>query len=193
MWLGVGKAPAQGQAKALAPEGPPFPKPPSTITSALATVPADFAGVPAQSNFDLYSWLTFVALNWPADTTSCGPDLTKSILSSQGPTVWETYLQDSDVFVAPGDSPSSWCPQSTTRGLTQQLARVPQKVRELSVRTGFKRFLHQDSKASSLLAEKFPGIDQAVGGVLTDQNGRFVRYEIRVNQDEYTYITKNTL
>jgi hypothetical protein len=34
---------------------------------------------------------------------------------------------------------------------------------------------------------------QALGGPLTDLNGRWVRYEIRVNQDEYNYIVKNNL
>lgn len=37
------------------------------------------------------------------------------------------------------------------------------------------------------------GIDQAVGGPLVDQNGRFARYELRMNWDEYNYITTNTL
>jgi hypothetical protein len=37
------------------------------------------------------------------------------------------------------------------------------------------------------------GIDQAVGGPLVDQNGRFARYELRMNKDEYNYIVTNSL
>jgi hypothetical protein len=192
--LGVAWTPVRAQASPkAAPNGPPFPKPPDKITSALAKVPAEFAGVEEQVNFDLYSWLTFIALNWPADPKSCGPNPQESILSGKGPVVWETYLQDSDVFVAPGGSPSPWCPQSSPQALAQGMERLPQKVRELSESTGVRRFVHQDAKVSKRLAQRFPGIEQAVGGPLTDQNGRFARYEIRLNEDEYNYLIKNTL
>ncbi|WNG38867.1 hypothetical protein F0U61_38275 [Archangium violaceum] len=36
-------------------------------------------------------------------------------------------------------------------------------------------------------------IQQSVGGVLVDQNGRFVRYEVRLNEDAYNYLLANNL
>ena len=53
----------------------------------------------------------------------------------------------------------------------------------LSESSGVDRFLRAISKADPSVFESFPGVEQAVGGVLTDQNGRFVRYEVRINQD----------
>jgi hypothetical protein len=63
----------------------------------------------------------------------------------------------------------------------------------LSESSGVDRFLRAISKADPSVFESFPGVEQAVGGVLTDQNGRFVRYEVRINQDEYNYLIKNEL
>jgi hypothetical protein len=194
-----GRLPAQQAAPVVRPspqnagDQPPFPPPPTSITPALATVPPNFAGIPAQTNFDLYSWLTFVALNWPADPLTCGPDLDKSILNGTGPVVWEKYLSDSDVFVAPGSQPMSWCYASDPAQVRTKVSRLPEKVRALSERTGVTRFLHMNSKTSRAVAQKFPIIDEAVGGVLTDQNGRFVRYEIHLNEDEYKYVLGSNL
>jgi len=170
--------------------GPAFPTPPATVTPELATVPE---GLPAgaqleNSNFDYVSWETFVALSWPADVKTCSADLTKTILSGAGPVVWETYLADTDVFVTnPKTSkPAAWCggPPGTT-GLTAQ-------ARKLGKEAGVTRFFGMLSKFSPKLTAGINGI-QEVGGALTDKNGRFVRYEIRMNQDEYNYIVQNNL
>ncbi|MFL6209487.1 MAG: hypothetical protein ACJ74W_11590 [Pyrinomonadaceae bacterium] len=166
-----------------------FPTPPQKITSALATVPADARGIPTQGNMDLYSWLTFVALNWPANTTTCGPNLNQSILSGRGPTVWEMYLDDSDVFVAPPAKPARWCAQTPSATQAARFARLPAKVRLLAARAGVRKILFRQAKASLNLRQRFPGIEEAVGGVLTDQSGRFVRYDVRLNRDEYNFLT----
>lgn len=179
--------------------GQEFPTPPSRITSALANVPPDAAGIPGQYNIDLNSWLTFIALNWPANTKTCGPNISASILSGTGPTVWETYLTDSDVFVGPGFSPQQWCPQTSAA----QLNSLPPAVRRQARQAGVRKVFSRLSKASPALKKKpravgaslqtFAGIEEAVGGVLTDQNGRFVRYEVHLNQDEYSFLRLNNL
>jgi hypothetical protein len=175
----------------------PGPTPPPKITTAMATPPvdADSLGGESQFDFDLYSWNTFVAMNWPADPTTCGPNLKDSILSGHGPVVWETLPDDSDVFVTPPATPAPWCPQPAVAATSGHFARLPPAVRALSEKTGVRRFLHQPSKVARALLTSgaLPGIGEAVGGVLTDQNGRFVRYEIRMNHDEYNFITQNTL
>jgi hypothetical protein len=122
-----------------------------------------------QADVDAFAWNSFVALNWPANPATCSGDTTRSIGAS-GPRVWESYLRDSDIFVSAG-SPAAWCAPT----VRQRLAGA--------------RPFGSHSKVSAAVAAALPGIAEAVGGVLTDQNGRFVRYEIVVNQDEYNYLT----
>lgn len=149
---------------------------PTAITTAAAAVPADacprFGEV--QSDVDVFAWNSFIALNWPADLTTCAADTQTSILGGAGPRVWETYVSDTDVFVA-GGSPVAWC------------------APELAARLRAPRPLGGLSKVAAASAERLPDIAEAVGGVLTDQNGRFVRYEIKINLDEYNYLVTNHL
>jgi hypothetical protein len=167
---------------------PPLPK---SITPQLSNPPLDFCGIIGQTNIDLYSWLTFIAMNWPADVSACGPDKSKSILSGQGPVVWETYLEDTEVFVPPGLMPAKWpCPQATAAA-ADRLRLLPPAVQQAARQNpNVTKFLHLISKADPI---NLPAIEEAVGGPITDQNGRFVRYEIRLNEDEYNYIVKNNL
>jgi len=177
--------PRQPSTASAAPAGPAFPTPPTKVTPDLATVPE---GLPpgaevANSNFDYVSWETFVALNWPATLKGCSADLTKTILSGTGPVVWETYLADTDVF---NTKPAPWC------GGPAGMSGVSADARKLGQKAGVTRFFGMLSKFSPTLSAGINGI-QEVGGALTDKNGRFVRYEIRMNQDEYNYIVKNNL
>lgn len=170
----------------------------AAITPALSTPPPD--ACPRfgefQSDVDVFSWNSFIALNWPANVTTCTPDTKGSILGGKGPTVWETFPEDSDLFVAPGNTPGAWCTFNTPAAFQKKLLRLKRlpesgRLTALDARVG--KLLVEDSKVSAQVAEKFPDIAQAVGGPLTDQNGRFVRYEKRVNQDEYNYLMANTL
>lgn len=146
---------------------------PTAITSALATQPVD--ACPRfgefQSDVDVFSWNSFIAMNWPADPTTCGPDLSRSILDNRGPVVWQTMSEDTEVYVAPGQKPTPWCSKSFD---------APLEFRHVG-------------KASATLLKGFPDILEAVGGPLTDQNGRFVRYQKLVNYDEYNYLISNNL
>jgi hypothetical protein len=187
-WLIAVSLFGSGTCECLAQSG--FPPAPTKVTPALATVPVGLphGAIVAQQNFDLVSWLTFVALNWPANTKTCSPDLSKTILGGQGPVVWETYLADSDVFVDPKTSkPAPWCGASAgTVGINEQALKLGRE-------TGVNRFFRAISKIDAKLSGSgIPGIDE-VGGPLTDPNGRFVRYEVRINQDEYKYIVQNNL
>src|SRR5205809_2262646 len=116
------------------------PQVPDSINPALAKIPTDFSGIIGQQNIDQYSWLTFIALNWPADPATCGANTNLSILSGKGPVVWETYLQDSDVFVAPGSNPAPWCAPLSLESPRHQS--LPSKVKALARKTGVTRFLH---------------------------------------------------
>ena len=156
----------------------------TTINSSWAVPPYDIIGE-KQATADTFSWRTFIAMNWPADPNSCGADTTKTILSGTGPVVWETYLSSDQIFVGAGHQPASWCANANKE---TAMAHLPTKVQELARKTGINRFIHMNAKSPSP-----HDLDQASGGPLVDQNGRFVRYEIRVNNDEYNYITQNSL
>ncbi|NTX16050.1 hypothetical protein HUA76_35295 [Myxococcus sp. CA056] len=170
----------------------------TAITPAQSVVPVD--ACPRfgefQSDVDVYSWNTFIALNWPATTSACAPNTQVSILTGQGPTVWETYPEDTDIFVPPGSKPGAWCTFNTPAALETKLRRLTKLTeagRLEAVNSNVDKLLVSDSKASAIVIERFPDIKQAVGGPLTDQNGRFVRYEKRLNQDEYNYLITNNL
>ncbi len=80
------------------------------VTSDLAQLSPDYCAMPVQANLDFYAWREFIALNWPANPSTCGADLDKTILDSSGPRVWQTWLRGSEVMVPKGSKPSAWCP-----------------------------------------------------------------------------------
>jgi hypothetical protein len=138
-------------------------------------------GGPGQFNVDVFSWNMFVALNWPANTATCTPDQTKSILtaSASDPVVWQTWSNDSEVFVAKGSSPKPWCQQDAL--LLDDVAKAEPEFAKLG---------------ADFVGISEPGTDvtQVAGtGVLTDQNGRWVRYQKLLNETEYLYITQKNL
>jgi hypothetical protein len=199
-----------------------FPPVPTVIDKTCAVIPLDVNGTPGQSPTDLYSWLTFVAVNWPVDATSCTADPNTSILSGPQNPTWLTFLSNDEVFVSSGQ-PANWCYQQSgpKAGAAQakfastdaaaaakrkvKLAHLPPKVRALAEKhPEVQLFLHHSSKAHSLLESKtllkataknphLKEILDATGEPVTDQNGRFVRYTIGIGQDEYNYIMIKTL
>jgi hypothetical protein len=161
---------------------------PTSITAAQATVPLDacpFEGE-SQSAVDIFSWNEFIAFNWPA-TPTCMADTKKSILNikllNQGPVVWQTQMDSDDVFVASGQSPAAWCNGKSIAALfakqpielphPAQLAAAPQTLDHLA----------------SVISQ--PTDVKAVGGVVTDQAGRWLRYERLMNQPELNAIVGN--
>ena len=163
---------------------------PSPISNAQAQIPPQPCtfqgeGGPQTQNFvDIYSWNLFLALNWPATTASCSPDASKSITqvkSGDGTyVVWQTYMPGEKVFVNPGyEKPATWCTGNA-------LAAGPNRL--------FANEAKADSAAKKLgnmfLGVSEPGGDvlQASGDVVTDQSGRWLRYERLMNKVEYDYI-----
>lgn len=157
------------------------------INAGSAQLPAD---IDEQSQLvaDVFSWETFIAMCWPANTATCGPDTTggKSILSGTGPVVWETYLTPEQVFVSPSSSPDPWCGGALLSAQAPGIKNLHPEVQALAEKTGVYRFISRTSKSPH-------DLNEAVGGPLVDQNGRFVRYEVRMNEDEYNYIVTNSL
>lgn len=154
-----------------------FPPVPTTIDATCAVIPLDFNGTPQQSGADLYSWLTFVAVNWPVDATTCAANPSTSILTGPQNPTWLTFLSNDDVFVPSPQSPANWCfvagaqkaPKNVASNVPNplftgaeaaatarrnvQLAHLPPKVRVLAQKhPEVHLFLHHSSKSHGLLA-----------------------------------------
>lgn len=189
---------------------------PNTIDGTCAKIPSDILGSgDQQGDADLYSWLTFVAVNWPVDATNCAANANASILTAPPDPVWLSYLTNDEIFVASG-LPTGWCHAPTaanarfasaeearTAQRTDRLAKLPPKVRALAEQHPEVRlFLHHNSKSHDALmstttvtstSSQLKGILDATNQVVTDQNGRFVRYTVNLGPVEYQYIIQNKL
>ena len=174
----------------------PFLPPPTAITSALAGIPSDVEGPSNQHNFNLLAWREFVALNWPADPATCTSRRSATLVDDvRSPRIWETWKTAAEIFVNPGQRPAPWCAQDVpTLRLGRQLGNLgPALVESFQQRlsaTGVDRALFQIAKVDPTA---LPGVFQAFGGPLVDQSGRFVRYEERVNKDEFDFIVSKDL
>jgi hypothetical protein len=196
-----------------------FPPVPTVIDSTCAVIPPDGNGTPLQGNFDAYSWITFLAVNWPAGQGTCAANTGESIVTAAPNPVWMTYLQDSDVFVPAKQKPANWCFVPSGEGAKvnaslakQQLAaqrsfrvaHLPPKVRALAAKhPEVQLFLHRSAKTTNRAAvsklaanaqnSAFDEVLQATGDILVDQNGRWARFTVGMNYDEYKYIMSKTL
>ncbi|HEX9628878.1 MAG TPA: hypothetical protein VF961_02585 [Pyrinomonadaceae bacterium] len=152
-----------------------------------AIIPASHIGNPTaiQVDFDTLSWNSFIALNWPADPNYAGrpdPDPNKKVgLQDYSPVVWETYKESYDVFIADAQGnpvrPPGWnsvpqpppgCDQNTA--YAAKLGKPVRVVKNIS-KDGLNEFL-----------EAF------VMAPLIDQKGAFARYEVLMNEEEFTQI-----
>lgn len=153
-----------------------------SITPAAATLPT--AACPlhgeSQGGADVFSWNEFIALNWPA-ATNCTANTGKTILNvksgADGPVVWETQMASDDVFVAPNLMPVKWC---NGKSLASLFSHAPVPMTHTA----------KAAPAARLLGGPFAQIAEptgveAVGGVVTDQQGRWLRYERYMNKTEY--------
>ena len=60
-----------------------------------------------QQAFDIFSWASFVALNWPSNPD--GTPMDGPITSNPtAPRVWEAYIEATGVFKAQGAPPDPW-------------------------------------------------------------------------------------
>jgi hypothetical protein len=158
------------------------PTPSSSPLSPTIPGDADFSDNPAtiqqiQHDFDVFSWQSFVALNWPLDQS-------QTIGSAPGgdnPTVWGTYIESYEVFLPDGQAPS-WDsrnvpPICQPDGTDATKSNLP--------------VLRMTMKVSDQVLNFS---QQAFGtGPLIDQRGEYVRYSINLNQDAFSYILNNKL
>ncbi|HYO65228.1 MAG TPA: hypothetical protein VEU33_04035, partial [Archangium sp.] len=157
----------------------PLPKQsPPAMQQAPWNVPNDNADR-IQLAFNYASWLTFIGMNWPVSSTGA-PDTSKQIgQEGDNLTVWETWKSSYEIFLPDGSDPGPWdqprvppqaCAGKFTKGtpILQQLGKTPIGVVDE----------HQQPFKT---------------GPLVDQQGRYVRFQILVNQPMFEYIRQNKL
>lgn len=115
-----------------------------------------------RADFDRFSWESFIALNWSPDSTHViGQD-------GDNPTVWETWKENSEVFLPDGSRPAAWNPTFQAEHKT----------------------LVQVGKTPTVLTDV---TQPFLTGPLIDQNGQYTRFEIVMNKEMFNYIDVNTL
>jgi hypothetical protein len=158
------------------------PSPPGQLSPNLPH-DADFSDNPStieaiQHDFDVFSWQSFVALNWPA-LADGSPDTSKVIgQDGDNATVWESYKETYEVFLPDGSQPSPWG--------QRQLPPACQSV------GGANKVLRMIQKVSDEVLDA-SGEPFGTGPIVDQQNGRYARFEIRMNQDTFNFIVNNTL
>jgi hypothetical protein len=129
-----------------------------------------------QHEFDVFSWESFIALNWPAEANG-NPDTSVLIGQKSGAmTVWQNYKESRDIFMPKGETPPAWnepvlppveCNAGSDKPVLIQVGKTPNVLDESG--------------------EPFRT------GPLIDQNGQYTRYEILTNEVMFDYIVNNTL
>lgn len=146
-----------------------------------STLPADMA-LTRQADANCFAWQQFIALNWAASRAQRGQPDTNVPASRFGkpgdlqPTVWETYKEANEIFLANAKDPGKWD------------ARPAPNVKLLGgggVRGRISPEPNLDLSAIGQASQGHPW--------LTAQNKLLTLYERSVNEDEYNYIRNNKL
>lgn len=145
---------------------------------------ADFSDLPAkptiqqiQRDFDVFSWQSFVALNWSPDQNQ----IIGSAPDGDNPTVWGAYIESYQVFLPDGQAPS-WDSRDVPP-ICQPVGPDASKV-NLPV---FRMTMKVSDQVLNFSQQAFGT------GPLIDQRGEYVRYSINLNQDAFNYILNNKL
>ncbi|MFZ6047035.1 cytochrome C [Pseudomonas sp. CR3202] len=144
-------------------------------------IPFDVTVVPPvslqslQHDFDVLSWQTFVAVNWPA-LANGQADTGAQIGKPDAATVWESWKESYQIFLPNGQKPAGWNQPSPPPAACQGL------------KSG--RVLQQMGKVPDVLDET---IQPFKTGPLVDQSGRYTRNEIVLNQSMFDGIVDNGL
>jgi len=126
-----------------------------------------------QTPLDVFSWQTFVALNWPANGSGSP---TGSILdpTQSQKRVWEYYADPANVFDAVGGT------------LALHLSAAKQANTKLF-------YLFSKSPHGITNPANLADFEEADGNPLIDRNGNFALYEIKLSPDEVSFINTNKL
>jgi hypothetical protein len=138
--------------------------------------------------FDVFSWQSFIALNWPASAKPGVPNQpnTPAVFTSAPngtSVVWMTYKTSDDLFATGSSAPLPWSAGPTygtsTSGVpTTGTTYAPPIFARLT-------------KAST--PAQLSDTQEAFSFPLVDQNSAYVRYDVRYNQAFYQFVANNQL
>src|SRR5262249_39389038 len=123
----------------------------------------------------------FIALNWPAARGRRGEPARDLPITAPGPRVWETWKETSEVYLPDGTEPPPWDSAEPMPAACQGAG----ALKVLLLQSKVYEILHGDFQHTKA--------DGALPATLTDQRGRVVRYEIRMNRVLFEYVRKNGL
>ena len=160
--------------------------PGDTLPTLSSTIPLEITANPPfnleslQHDFDVFSWQSFVALNWPAN-----PDGTPNnnlVIGQQpgGPVVWQSWKESRDIFLPDGAQPPAWNQPNPVPEVCKDIGKIPDGTIHLT----------QVGKTPNVLDESGEPFQT---GPLIDQNGQYTRYEILTNEAMFNYILDNNL
>jgi hypothetical protein len=136
-----------------------------------------------QPYLDQFAWETFIAVNWPALPSGEPNEATWIGARGDGPTVWEHWMNASDVFRPHGEPPLPW----------GQRTPIPPSCPKPKQTTVFV-FDEQSSQTHNMpFAEPGTSLEETATGPLIDQSRRFTFFEVYLNRTAYDYINDNTL
>lgn len=135
-----------------------------------------------QQDFDVFSWQSFIALNWPANPDGT-PNTNLTIgQAPNNPVVWESYRESRTIFLPGGATPAPW-------GQDSPLPDVCKNIDAKHLPPGTMR-LTQVGKTANVLDESGEPFKT---GPLIDQNGQYARFAIMTNESMFNYILTNKI
>ena len=154
------------------------PKIPTQITSTGDPVTLESL----QHDFDVLSWQSFIALNWPANADGTPKENVTFGENESGLTVWQSWKSSREIFLPNGQKPDAW-------GEVENIPVVCDSISAEDLKKGIIT-LTQVGKTPNVLDESGEPFQT---GPLIDQNGNYTRYEILTNEVMFDYIVDNKL
>lgn len=145
-----------------------------------------------QNRFDIFSWKTFIALNWPA-TENGDPDSTLCFgQHSRTTTVWQNWMPSTKIFVPAGQKPAPWKTGKYSpvqyyglRAGATENANKPGNFHPLnSGNFSTLRIAKADSSFTIFGADQYP---------VVDKNHMYTLFENFYNKQAYDYIVQSKL
>ena len=150
--------------------------------------PSTLEGI--QHDLDMFSWESFIALNWPAKVDGT-PDINVTIGEQDLMGVWQFFKESRDIFLPGGAEPPPWsatnplpesCEGMETPIVIGQLGKIHNVLDE-----GGEVFQTGSVQTSP------PQTSTLQTGPLIDQNGQYARFEVLTNEVMFNYILDNQL
>lgn len=137
-----------------------------------------------QHDFDVFSWQSFIALNWPANDDGTPKDSITFGADQSGPTVWQSWKSSREIFLPNGEKPNAW-------GQVENIPIVCDSIDPELLKKGVIKLTHINKSHNANVLDESGEPFQT--GPLIDQNGNYTRYEILTNKVMFDYIVDNTL